>query len=107
MARVFISHSSRDNNHAADIKKHLGKEGIDTVFLDIDEHSGIQPGADWERKLYQEIDSAHAVVLVLTPSWLDSKWCFVEFAQARALGKPYLPGDRGAGGRQVLRQHIE
>jgi hypothetical protein len=31
------------------------------------------------------------VVLILTPNWLDSKWCFVEFAQARALGKIIFP----------------
>src|SRR5688572_17584520 len=102
MARVFISHSSHDNNQAAEIKKHLGTEGIDTVFLDIDEHSGIQPGADWERKLYQEIDSAHAVVLVLTPHWLESKWCFVEFAQARALGKAIFPVIVAPGGEKFF-----
>jgi WD40 repeat protein len=107
MARVFISHSSRDNNHAADIKKHLWKEGVDTVFLDIDEHSGIQPGADWERKLYQEIDSAHAVVLVLTPAWLDSKWCFVEFAQARALGKAIFPVIVAPGGEKFFAPDIQ
>jgi hypothetical protein len=28
---------------------------------------------------------------VLTPNWIHSKWCFVELAQARALGKVILP----------------
>jgi hypothetical protein len=30
-------------------------------------------------------------VLVLTPNWLRSKWCFAELTQARALGEIVLP----------------
>jgi len=33
----------------------------------------------------------HAVILVLTPNWLNAKWCFAELQQARALGKVILP----------------
>src|ERR1700754_4361657 len=91
MARVFISHSSRDNAIAADIKDWLEKQSFEQVFLDIDKHAGIPPGANWERELYRKIDSAQAVILIVTPDWHESKWCFVEFAQARALGKPIFP----------------
>ena len=107
MARVFISHSSLDNSQANEIKSHLAEVGVDSVFLDIDEHSGIPPGADWERTLYQEIDSAHAVVLVLTPNWLESKWCFVEFAQARALGKAIFPVIVAPGGEKFFAPDIQ
>ena len=103
MARVFVSHSSRDNSQANDIKAWLANQGFENVFLDIDKHSGIPPGANWERKLYEEIDSSHAVILILTPNWLDSKWCFVEFAQARALGKAIFPVIVAPGGEQFLR----
>jgi WD40 repeat protein len=91
MAKVFISHSSRDNDLAADIMKSLRERGFEDVFLDIDKHAGIPPGSDWERNLYRMIDSAHAVILVLTPNWHESKWCFFEFGQARALGKAIFP----------------
>ena len=108
MARVFISHSSLDNTvRRTEIKLHLAEVGVDSVFLDIDEHSGIPPGADWERTLYQEIDSAHAVVLVLTPNWLESKWCFVEFAQARALGKAIFPVIVAPGGEKFFAPDIQ
>jgi hypothetical protein len=91
MARVFISHSSRDNEPAARIKAWLRQQGFDTPFLDFDKHAGIPPGADWERTLYREMEQSEAVIIIQTANWLDSKWCFAEFTQARALGKPIFP----------------
>ena len=91
MARVFISHSSRDNEPAARIKAWLAEQGFETPFLDYDKHAGIPPGADWEKTLYQEIERSEAIVVIQTPNWLESKWCFAEFTQARALGKAIFP----------------
>jgi WD40 repeat protein len=91
MARVFISHSSRDNEPAARIKAWLGKQGFETPFLDYDKHAGIPPGADWEKTLYREIERSEAIIIIQTPNWLESKWCFAEFTQARALGKSIFP----------------
>ena len=91
MARVFISHSSRDNEPAARIKAWLAEQGFETPFLDYDKHAGIPPGADWEKTLYREIERSEAIVIIQTPNWLDSKWCFAEFTQARALGKSIFP----------------
>ena len=91
MARVFISHSSRDGEPATRIKAWLGEQGFETPFLDFDKHAGIAPGADWEKTLYREIEQSEAIIIVQTPNWLDSKWCFAEYTQARALGKPIFP----------------
>jgi hypothetical protein len=91
VAAIFISHSSRDNEFAAEMKAWLDHHGYEQVFLDFDKHSGLQAGAQWERELYEKVARCHAVILILTPNWLDSKWCFVEFAQARALGKIIFP----------------
>lgn len=91
MARVFISHSSRDKEPAARIKAWLSEQGFETPFLDYDKHAGIPPGADWEKTLYREIERSEAIVIIQTPNWLDSKWCFAEFTQARALGKSIFP----------------
>jgi tetratricopeptide (TPR) repeat protein len=87
MARIFISHSSKDNKQAEDLKAWLASIGFEQAFLDFDKHTGIPPGADWERTLYREIERAQAVILILTKNWFDSKWCFAEFTQTRALGK--------------------
>ena len=87
MARIFISHSSLDDEAAARMKGWLGSQGFETTFLDFDKASGIPPGADWEKTLYREVEQSQAVIVIQTPNWLASKWCFAEFTQARALGK--------------------
>lgn len=73
------------------IDARLAEMGFQSVFLDLDPVRGIPVGADWERTLYERIDRCDAVVIVLSPNWVASKWCFVEFAQARALGKTIFP----------------
>jgi hypothetical protein len=88
MARVFLSHSSRDNAAATELKAWLDDQGFAPAFLDFDKHSGIPPGADWERTLYAEIQRCQALLIVQTPNWSASRWCFAEYTQARALGKP-------------------
>jgi hypothetical protein len=60
MARVFISHSSRDAAAARWVADWLNDHGFDAPFLDFDKHAGIPPGADWERTLYREITTSQA-----------------------------------------------
>lgn len=91
MPAIFISYSRRDSAIADEIKLALSGMGFDHVFLDFDKDTGIDAGTDWEQRLYEELTRCHAVILALTPSWLESKWCFAELAQARALGKVILP----------------
>ncbi len=88
MARVFLSHAWADNDLAADFKAWLDTQGFTPAFLDFDKQSGIPVGADWERTLYQQIQHCQALVILQTPNWSASRWCFAEFTQARALGKP-------------------
>ena len=90
MAQIFISHSSVDgrSGRAAGV---AARPGIHLTFLDFDDERGIAPGEKWESTLYREISACDAVILILTQNWFQSKWCFVEFAQARALGKAIFP----------------
>jgi len=91
VSRIFISHSSDDREQSARLLAWLHSQGFVSTFLDFDKQHGIRSGADWERTLYRELSSADAVILVLTRNWFASKWCFAEFAQARALGKAIFP----------------
>jgi WD40 repeat protein len=88
---IFISHSSRDNRMAGEVKAWLSGRGYEHAFLDFDKDGGLGAGSDWERQLYEAIARCHAVILIVTPAWLESKWCFAEFTQARALGKVIFP----------------
>ena len=107
MASIFVSHSSQDAEQASRLLAWLRAQGFDQTFLDIDKHGGIAPGADWEKKLYREMARAEAVLLVLTKNWFDSKWCFVEFAQARALGKAIFPLVETPKGETYIAQDIQ
>lgn len=91
MAAIFISHSSADNAAAREIAQSLETAGFTSLFLDIDTENGIAAGAEWEQTLYARLRQCHAVVAVLTPNWLASKWCFAEIVQAREKGKALFP----------------
>jgi len=91
MALIFISHSNLDRSTAAQMRDWLATQGIDSVFLDFHSESGVYPGESWERRLYDEVSRCSAILLILTRNWLESKWCFAEYTQCRALGKLVLP----------------
>lgn len=76
---------------AESMRDWLTKEGHTQIFLDFHRKQGIAAGSSWEQILYKQLRQCHAVVALITPDWLASKWCFVEIAQARALGKPIFP----------------
>ena len=107
MSHIFISHSSRDTEQAAHLLTCLHAHGFTETFLDFDKHAGLAPGADWERTLYREIAGAEAVILILTKNWFDSKWCFAEFTQARALGKAIFPLIESPTGETFVSQDIQ
>jgi hypothetical protein len=91
MTAIFISYSSADNAAAAEMKAWLEAQGHTSLFLDFDPEAGIKGGSGWEQTLYQQLRQCQAVIALLTPSWLASKWCFAELVQARERGKAIFP----------------
>ena len=67
------------------------ERGVQVGFPRQGQDDRHPPGADWERTLYREVEQSQAVIIIQTPNWLASKWCFAEFTQARALGKAIFP----------------
>jgi hypothetical protein len=86
MSAIFISHGSRDDADA--MAAWLRKQGHTSYFIDYDEKSGIIAGTDWEQVLHQRLRQCQAFVAIVTPEWLESKWCFAEIILARGSGKP-------------------
>ena len=91
MARVFVSHSSKDNQICTAILAELEGQDSNRIFVDFDHENGLQPGEDWERRLYDEIQACQAVILIITKNWIASKWCYAEYTLARSFGKAIFP----------------
>jgi WD40 repeat protein len=107
MPAVFVSHSSKDREISGRVKDWLGSLGYEKVFLDFDTETGLGAGEQWERRLYQEIARCHAVIVVLTPAWIASKWCFAEFTNARGQGKVIIPLVCAPGGDTLIAPEIQ
>jgi hypothetical protein len=107
MALIFVSHSSRDGELAARMKNWLASQRFDCAFIDKDKTTGIPPRTDWEKTLYREVEQSQAVIVIQTPNWLASKWCFAEFTQARALGKAIFPVIETATGDTLISPDIQ
>ncbi|MEM7351676.1 MAG: toll/interleukin-1 receptor domain-containing protein, partial [Acidobacteriota bacterium] len=87
MSAIFISHSSRDDAVAAELRERLAEQGHHSVFLDFDPAVGIPAGRDWERELYLRLRACQAVVVLCSEHSMASRWCFVEITHAKAFGK--------------------
>jgi hypothetical protein len=68
--KVFLSHSSRDKELAANLAKDLIQRGID-VWIDVWE---MNPGDSLLKKIENEIMQATHFMVLLTPHSLESEW---------------------------------
>jgi tetratricopeptide (TPR) repeat protein len=91
MGLLFISHSSRDNDQAIRVRDWLKKEGWGEVFLDLDPSEGLAPGQRWQDELKRAGANCAAVIVLISPNWLASRWCQTEFLVADHLGKRIFP----------------
>lgn len=90
---LFISHSTLDKEHALDLQRRLRDRGYvcEQHFLDSDQRSGIKLGEKWERVIYDNLRDCQALLVLCSPNWLQSKWCFAELASAKMTGKQVFP----------------
>ena len=87
MADVFISYSRRDGAFVRSLHAALAEKGRD-VWVDWED---IPPAWDWKEELSTGIDSASALVFVISPDSLSSEVCARELDQALARGKRVVP----------------
>jgi WD40 repeat protein len=87
MARLFLSHASADNAAAVALNGWLAEQGFDDVFLDIDPTTGLAAGERWQEALRAAADRCEAVLFLVSPAWLASRWCLAEFLLAKTLHK--------------------
>ncbi|HEY5047174.1 MAG TPA: TIR domain-containing protein [Rhizomicrobium sp.] len=91
MGILFISHSSADNNAAIKVRGWLKENGWGEVFLDLDPQRGLAPGQHWEQELKQAGERCSGVLILISPAWVESRWCQAEFLAAKLLGKKIFP----------------
>ena len=87
MSRIFISHSSANNDRAIQLRDWLVANGWDDIFLDLDPERGIAAGESWKEALKKAAQRCEAVLALVSPEWLASTWCMAELNAAQLLGK--------------------
>jgi hypothetical protein len=90
LPRLFISHSSRNDDWALALRDWLVREGWsdhDDIFLDFDPERGIAAGQRWAHALEEAATRCEAVLFIVSEAWLGSKWCVDEYQLASKLNK--------------------
>ena len=89
MARLFISHSSKDTVSAIAFKQWLGYNGWpeEDVFLDVEDIGG---GERWKDALRKAHARCEAVILLASPDALSSPECLTEVRKAEDFGKEII-----------------
>ena len=74
MSRIFISHSSRNDDWAIALRDWLVTEGWtrpDDIFLDLDPERGIAAGQRWQQAFAEAATRCEAVLFVVSEEWID------------------------------------
>lgn len=87
--KVFISHSSRDKVKANRIVADIEKRGI-PCWISA-RLSDLQPGQDYQKRIFEAIEPALAVVLLFSSNANSSEDMAKETALASRLRKPLIP----------------
>ena len=90
MARIFISHSSFNNDRAIQLRDWLVANGWDDIFLDLDPERGIAAGERWKEALQKAAQHCEVVLALISPEWLASAWCRPELNTAQLMGKKII-----------------
>lgn len=95
--RVFISHSHKDDELVRDLARRLREAGLQP-FVDF---SDIPAGADWKKTLRENIRSADAVLMLITPATQQSPWMMTELGMAEGFERIIVPVTAGLKARDL------
>ncbi|HLY28624.1 MAG TPA: toll/interleukin-1 receptor domain-containing protein [Aggregatilineales bacterium] len=83
---IFISYSSKNRSLVEQLAKMLSNMG-DTVLYD----QQIIAGQRWWDKILDDIDAASVFIYALSPEYIDSYPCDLEYKYAQAINRYMLP----------------
>jgi hypothetical protein len=69
--RLFLSHTDANRVLAGQIRTRLSDYGIDTYVA----HANIKPTTQWQEEIEAALMTCDALAAVLTPDFIESKWC--------------------------------
>jgi len=81
--KIFCSYAHKDQTFLSTLKTHLfplQRRGLIDTWSDID----ISPGTDWEKKIETHLNTAHIILLLISPDFMASDYCYSKEMQ-RAL----------------------
>lgn len=87
MFRLFLSHTSAHKKEVRELRKLLGRWGVDAFVA----HDAIEPSREWVETIEQALRTSDALCAVLTKDFLTSKWCDQEVGYAVGVGTVILP----------------
>lgn len=88
MDHVFLSYRSTEEAFASRLRDDLVANGI-PVWMD--QHGGIDGGDDWRQSIEDALDHASTLIAVVSPGYLESKWCRRELNRADQNNIPIIP----------------
>jgi pSer/pThr/pTyr-binding forkhead associated (FHA) protein len=86
--RVFISHSSTDDDFVTGLASDMLKKGALSPWVD---HQEILPGGDWDKEIEKALEETPIMVVVLTPTAVNSMNVKAEWNYFLEKQKPVFP----------------
>lgn len=84
---IFLSYRSIEVDFALKLAADLKNAGLNLWIDRLD----IRPGEDWRRSLQAAVDECAALIAVLTPEYVASKYCQRELSRADRFFHPIIP----------------
>ena len=95
MAKVFISHSSKDKDIILLFKDIILKAGIglsdDEIFFTSSPETGVPVGGNIPEYIKQKLKDCDCAFLMISENYKDSEICLNEMGAAMVLGKRLIP----------------
>jgi|SRR5579863_5034477 len=85
--RLFISHTSANKTSAHNLKAALGRYSIAAFVA----HDDIEPIREWQLEIERALRTSDALAAIITPDFVDSRWCDQEVGFAFGRGKLVVP----------------
>lgn len=85
--RIFLSYSTDDVSFATNLKDRIVNNGYE-AWID---HQYIKGGQRWMEAIENALRTCHAMVLILSPSAVNSYFVTVEYLAILRMNKPLIP----------------